>query len=231
MPPGGNGARAGRSHPRRNLVLLRVGAPRYRRGRVLLAAGTSLATILVRPVFPFMSPQIGQLKLWQWPEYLALFGLGIVAAQRGWLDPVPERIRRGCGIAALLAIVAFAALTGAMLAAGLDLDVVGDAGLHWAPLAMAAIEGPLAVSAAVWLLGTAQQRLDHPPNPRGRALARSSYAAFILQGSVLISLMIGLRPIDLPAEIKALVVASAGVAGSFALAWMLVHRTPLRRVL
>jgi hypothetical protein len=43
--------------------------------------------------------------------------------------------------------------------------------------------------------------------------------------------MIGLRPIDLPAEAKALVVASAGVAGSFALAWMLVHRTPLRRVL
>ena len=114
---------------------------------------------------------------------------------------------------------------------GLDLDVVGDAGLHWAPLAIAAIEGPLAVSAAVWLLGTAQQRLDRPPGPRGRALARSSYAAFILQGPVLIGLMLALRPIGLPAEIKALVVASAGVAGSFALAWLLVSRTPLSRVL
>ena len=43
---------------------------------VLLAAGTSLATILVRPVFPFMSAQIGQLKLWQWPEYLATVRAG-----------------------------------------------------------------------------------------------------------------------------------------------------------
>ena len=122
---------------------------------VLLAAGTSLATILVRPVFPFMSAQIGTIKLWQWPQFLTLFGLGIVAAQRGWLDPVPDRIRRGCGIAALLSIVAFAALTGAVLAAGIDLDAFGDAGLHWAPLTMAAIEGPLAISTAVWLLATA----------------------------------------------------------------------------
>ena len=31
---------------------------------VLLAAGISLATMLVRPAFPFLSEQIGQLKLW-----------------------------------------------------------------------------------------------------------------------------------------------------------------------
>ncbi len=41
-----------------------------------------------------------------------------------------------------------------------------------------------------------------------RAMARSSYLAFMLQGPVLV-----------------------GIAGSFALAWPLVTRTPLRRVL
>ena len=43
--------------------------------------------------------------------------------------------------------------------------------------------------------------------------------------------MIAMRPVGVPAEIKALTVACLGVAGSFALSWLLVRRTPLGRVL
>jgi hypothetical protein len=43
---------------------------------------------------------------------------------------------------------------------------------------------------------------------------------------------VALRPLPLPAEAKALLVAMAGVAGSFALAWLLVtHVRLLARVL
>jgi hypothetical protein len=48
---------------------------------------------------------------------------------------------------------------------------------------------------------------------------------------VLIGLQIALRPLDLPVEVKALTVALTGTAGSYALAWLLVTRTPLGRVL
>jgi hypothetical protein len=109
--------------------------------------------------------------------------------------------------------------------------VVFDPGFHWAALGMAAIEGPLAVGAAVWLLGFAQRHLDRPPGALRRAMARSAYGAFFLQGVVLIGLMIALRPLPVPAELKALAVAGLGVAGSFALAWVLVSRTRLGRVL
>ena len=34
-------------------------------------------------------------------------------------------------------------------------------------------------------------------------MSRSAYAAFLLQGVVLIALMVVLRPLDLPAEVKA----------------------------
>lgn len=96
---------------------------------------------------------------------------------------------------------------------------------------MAAIEGPLAVSMAVWLLATTQRHLDRPPGRRGRALARSSYGAFILQGPVLIALALALRPVSLPADAEAFVVAGAVVAGSFGLAWVLISRAPLRSIL
>ena len=48
---------------------------------------------------------------------------------------------------------------------------------------------------------------------------------------MLIGLQLALRPLGLPAEVKALTVALAGTASSFALAWLLVTRTPLGRVL
>ncbi|HEX6651237.1 MAG TPA: hypothetical protein VF072_00720 [Thermoleophilaceae bacterium] len=121
-------------------------------------------------------------------------------------------------------LVAFAILGATMAATGVDGEVLFDLRLHWAPLTLAAIEGPLAVGASVWLLGLAQRRLDRVGGLR-RALARSAYAAFLLQGVVLIGLMIALRPLGVPAEIEALAVAGLGVAGSFGLAWVLVTRS------
>ena len=205
-------------------------APLTGRTLVELAAAVSVATVLVRLVFPIASGQIGQSKLFQWPQFVAMFGLGIVAARRGWLDPVPDRIRRGCGFAALGGVAAFLLLAATMAATGVDPDVLTELRFHWAPLALAAIEGPLAVGTSVWLLALAQRRLDRRPGPLGRAMSRSAYAAFLLQGVVLIGLMIALRPIAVPAEVKALAVAGLGVVGSFTLAFALVTRTRLGRI-
>jgi hypothetical protein len=204
--------------------------PLQGRTLVVLAVAISVATCLIRPVFPFTSGQIGQSHVWQWPQYAVMFGLGIAAAQRAWLDPVPAAIARRCGIAAALGLVAIFLVVGALAFAGLEPDALSER-LHWAALALAAIEGPLAIGASVWLLGFAQRHLDRPPGAFGRALARSAFAAFIVQGVVLIVLALALRGIALPAEVKALTVAALGVAGSFGLAWLLVARTPLARVL
>jgi surface polysaccharide O-acyltransferase-like enzyme len=198
---------------------------------VALAVGVSLATILVRPILPIASGQIGQSHLWQWPQFVAMFALGIIAAQRSWLDPVPDRIRRRCGYAAIGGVTAWGVLSGIVAIAGVDPDVVFDRGFHWASLTMAAIEGPLAVGASVWLLGLAQRRLNRRPGALGRALSRSAYGAFLLQGVVLIALMVALRPVPVAAEAKAVTVALLGVAGSFALAWFVVNRTRLGRIL
>ena len=202
------------------------------RGRtlVMLAAGISLATILVRPAFPLGSGQIGNLKLWQWPAYLGMFGLGIIAVQRDWLSPVPDRIRRRCGQTVLLSLLALGLLFAAIALAGSNTDVLKQH-LGWAPTLFAAIEGPIAVGMCVWLLAFAQQHLSRPPGARGRALARSAFAAFVLQGPIILGLQFALRPLGVPAEVKALSVACAAVTGSFALAWLLVSRTPVGRIL
>ena len=180
------------------------------RGRDLAAVAVAIATatFVVRLWFPMGSAQVANLKPWQWPQYLAMFGLGIMSARRGWLQPVPDRLRRGCGLAALVATLSFPLLVVVADALGLptDLDLFSG-GWRWQAAAAAAAEGVLAVTASLWLLGLAQRHAA-PRGPLARGLARSAYGAFVMQGPVLIALALALRPLVLPAEVKALTVAA-----------------------
>lgn len=223
-------------HPRRGVVGggRRQPGPTDVTGRVLvlLAVGVSVATVLVRTVFPFDSHQVAEVQLWQWPQYVALFGLGVVAGRRGALQPVPPALRRAAGRMAAAALAAYAVLFGVVVAGGLDpTEAFARPMPDAAPLALALVEGPLAVGASVWVLALAQRHLDHPLTAHGTAIARSAYAAYLLQGVVLIGAARALRPVPVVAEVKALTVAVAGVVGSFALAHVLVRRTPVGRIL
>jgi hypothetical protein len=96
----------------------------------------------------------------------------------------------------------------------------------------AAGESTLAVFGSVWLLAVAQRRLSRSFRWAGSVVRRSAYGAFVLQGMVLFGLAVALRPLPLPAEIKALVVATGGIAAPFALAWLLIRRiTAVARIL
>ena len=87
------------------------------------------------------------------------------------------------------------------------------------------IESVLNLFGSVWLLGLAQRHL-HREHLWGPALTRSAYGAFILQTAVLIGLALALRPLALPAEVKALLLATGGVAGSFGLSALLLRYVP-----
>jgi hypothetical protein len=196
---------------------------------LLLSLAVGACTFAVRLAMPADSNQPLNLHLWGWPEYAAMFGLGVVAARRGWLRPVSTELARRCGVAALLAMLGTAACVLSAEPLGLTEEAYYG-GWRFTALIGAALEGVLAVSAPVWVLAFAQRHLD-ATGPLRRAAARSSYLAFMLQGPVLVALALALRPVGASGDVKALVVAALGVVGSFALAWVLVTRTRLGRVL
>jgi hypothetical protein len=205
--------------------------PLTARQLVVLAGVVAPLSFLVRLVYPYGSESgVTDLNLWEWPACGALFGLGIVAAGRGWLAAVPDRLSRQCRSVTLLAVAAMVVLLSTV---GL-LDRVDDAmgGWLWPAFAFPVIETTLAVFGPVWLLGVAQRHLDRPLRWAGPAVGRSAYGAFILQTPVLIGLAVAVRPVPMPAEAKAVVVAAAGIGVAFALAWLLISRIPaLARVL
>ena len=61
-------------------------------------------------------------------------------------------------------------------------------------------------------------------------MGRAAYAAFMIQGLVLLPAALSLRPTDLPVEMKAVIVAAVGIAGSFVFGWLLVTRTPVGKI-
>jgi hypothetical protein len=194
----------------------------------MLSVAVGAALFVVRLVFPMDSNQPLNVKVWGWPEYVAMFGLGIAASRNGWLRPVARSLARGCGIATLAAAAVVAAVAVSTDVAGLGESLYYGG---WEPRALvwAFGEGVLAVCGPIWVLSFVQRHLNGT-GPLRRAMARSSYLAFMLQGPVLIGLALGFRPLDLPGEVKALAVAALGIVVSFGLAWPLVTKTRLGHV-
>ncbi len=192
-------------------------------GRRLLgwAAGIAAATFVVRLGFPARSGQVGDLHIWQWPQLAGMFVLGILAGLQGWESRVPDRLWRACrtvllGVAGLLPVYA-------LLAGRVDLSSTSGVflgGLHWQSLLSSTLEGTVVVAGSVWLLGAAQRRLTGT-GPLHRFATRGAFAAFVLQGPVLIGWAVALRPWDVPAELKAPLVAAGAIATAFTLGWLL----------
>jgi len=203
--------------------------PLRARHLVALGAGIAVATFVIRRWFPFDSLQFTNAHVWQWPECIGLFGLGIVSARRGWLRPVPERIRRGCGWVALVATVALIVAFASTDDPDRAVATFGG-GWRWEALVLATIGGTLSVAASVWVLAFAQRHWDRAGRT-ARAMGRAAYAAFMFQGLPLIVAALALRSFEVPLEVKAPLVAAGGIAGSFALGWILVTRTRLGRIM
>jgi fucose 4-O-acetylase-like acetyltransferase len=192
-----------------------TGRPLGGRHLVVAVAAVTVCSFVVRLGFPARSGQIGDLHLWQWPACAGMFVFGVVAARHGWDRHVPDAIHRGCRTATLATLVLLPALA---LAAGVR-DVATDAGPylggpHPQALATAAVEGVLVVAGSVWLVGMAERVLG-AAGPRARALTRGAFGAFVIQGPVLMAFAVALRGLDVPAELKAPVVAVAAIAACF----------------
>lgn len=184
------------------------------RARHLVATGVAIAgaTFLVRSRFPLDSEQFLDLHVWLWPQSAAMFVLGATARERGWLGELPHALRRGCRRVIVVALLAL----GAMIVLS-DGPEPFKGGWHWEAAGLALFEGAFSVSAAVIVADRFRRR--HAAQHRlGRRLARSAYGAFVAQGPVLVLIALAIRNVDVPGDIKFLLLAATAVICSFGLA-------------
>ncbi len=191
-----------------------------------LVAAIAVSNVLVRLWLPINSYQLFAIHLWQWPQCAGLFILGDAAAEHGWLDPVPGRMRRVAGFAARAASLV---MVGAFAVSRDSLDPFAG-GLTWQAILTASCEASIAVALSVWLLGVFHQHVDHA-GPLASGLGRAAFGAYVLQAPVLVGIALAASRLAWAPEVKFLLVAPAAVMVSFGLAWLLTRLPVVNRIL
>lgn len=192
--------------------------PLDRRGLVTAVGVIAIASFVVRLVWPFLATgDVAGLNLWEYPQMVVLFALGVLAAERGWLaDGLAPELRRTCARVGALSCGAVV-----LLAVGLTLTDEPDpflGGLHPQATVIPVIEGSIAVAMSLWAADWFRRRWN-----RASALAhdagRASFAAYLIHAPLTIVFAAALRGVGVPAELKFLAVYAAAVVASFGVGW------------
>lgn len=194
------------------------------------AAAVGIVSFLVRILFPigWILHPVG-FQLAYFSQYVALFILGLVAAQSNWLETFPydkgKKFARYAPRTLLLLLGIFVIEKVAKMP-----QAWLTGGLHWLQLLYAVFEQLLGFCIIVALL-TFGKRLWNKTSPFMGKLARCAFAVYIFHPLVLVVLELSIRNWDVDPAFKCLVVAPLGVVGSFLLASVITMLPGVRKII
>ncbi len=191
--------------------------PRWR-AIVLFALLLGLVTFAVRLAFPVGSvfePLNFQIPFF--PQYIALFALGIASHRLRWLEDLTDRVGRRWLAATAAALVAMPVL---LVAGG---GASGDFGPFLGgptgqALGYAVWEQLACVSISIGLLWLFRTVLANRAGPLLRECAAGAYTVYIIHPPVLVFLTVASRPVDVPAIVRFAGLSAATLLACFGLA-------------
>ncbi|MCI3922769.1 acyltransferase family protein [Paenibacillus sp. TRM 82003] len=197
------------------------------RALLLAALAFGAAAFLVRLVFPTGATVLG-LQLGYFPAYIALYIAGIAAHRGRWLDAIPQAQTKRWTLVSLaaipvlpIALIATGALDGHMtFAGGINLQAIVYA--FWEPF--------VGFGIMLWLLQRFARR-NAKPSQLQQAQNDAAYGAYIVHPLVVVAFSLPFAGQPLHPNLKFVVVSVAGVAFSFALAWLLRRLPYMNRIL
>jgi glucan biosynthesis protein C len=197
----------------------------------LFALGLGLVSFAVRIVFPIgwtLDPLGFQFA--HFPQYIALFIVGIHAYRHQWLSSISHQQGRfWLMIALLLIVVGFPCIyllkvvTHSELAAFLGgMTVQSFANSLWEQL--------LGISLIMAWLGIARQRWNHDQGTLAKEFSRSAYAVYIVHPLVLLLVSLLMKDVPLPSLLKFVITGSISVTLSFAVGSLIVRLPVVKHV-
>ena len=202
------------------------------RGQQVVAIGVAIAVLsfATHLVLPYGEEHF-HIQFALFPQYVILFSLGCAAGRRSWLETLTPGLRRGCGTAGLIALLALPVL---LLAGGFT---EGDAkqdlyagGWHWQAAGTSIVEASLAATLPLVLIGWFRDQWNRQ-GPLLRQMAAGAYGAFIIHPPVIVGLALALSQAAMPAEFKFVLVLAVGIAGSFGITLVVMRIPAVGRVI
>ena len=189
---------------------------------LLFAAVLGLITFLTRTVFAvgWVLEPLG-FQLGHFPQYIAMFIFGLIAAQNEWIRQIDQQHYRKLNIFIFCMIfIGFPVIFSLKFVFGQPLEwFVG--GWHIPSLLYAFWEQILGISIMAALLAFGKSKLNTHSNFMNQ-MSRCAFAVYILHPFVLVVLSLLLRDWAVDPAIKFLIAAPLGVIASFLLGYVVV---------
>lgn len=159
---------------------------------LLYIVGLALITFVIRiwlPVGWWFQPL--NLMLAEFPQYISMFILGLMAYRRGWLTSIPDAVGKRWLWVALIGLLVFVSLSALSGIWGGSIDYFLG-GLHWQALVYASWEAIMCVAMCTGLLVFFRKHLNRP----GRVwnfLSVNAYATYIFHPVIVVGLAYSLH--------------------------------------
>jgi surface polysaccharide O-acyltransferase-like enzyme len=188
-----------------------------------------IVTGIVRIFIPIGSTWIFNFQLPFFPQYIALFIVGIWAAENRWFDHIPDQLGKACTIAALALIAIEPFFLHSVLHSPDGLALVMG-GLHAQAITYALWEQMacvMIITALIWIFS----RWLNVQGPVTRAMAADAYTVYVFHPVILVSLSLLFAGVALPQLAKFAIVLPLTIAFSFILAHLIRAVPGVDRVL
>jgi glucan biosynthesis protein C len=196
------------------------------RSMALFALALGLVTFAVRIWLPVgWQWEPPHLELAHFPQYTAMFVVGLAAHRGDWLARLTEAQARPWRWVALAFILLFPLLILAALTPEGELSPAPAGGLNWLSLAYSMWEGVMCVAMSITVLVWFRSRFDCQGS-LARAMSGASYAVYVLHPLVIVPLAIALSGLHMNLALKFLLVSPLALVLCFAVGYH-VRKLPL----
>jgi hypothetical protein len=197
---------------------------------LLFAFALGIISFLVRIIFPvgWVLEPIG-FQLGHFPQYIALFIIGLLAAKNNWFDELSEKKGRQLKRSAYLCLLFFPVF----FIISFKLNTPSSwfcGGLHWQALLYAVWEQWIGISIVTALLIKGKTNWNTSSKLLTKA-SRSSFAVYIFHPLVIIVFTLAIRNWVIDPVIKLLVVAPLIVISSFVLGSLILLIPGVKRII
>jgi glucan biosynthesis protein C len=197
----------------------------------LFALGLGVGTFVLRIWLPVGSLiEVLSLPISLFPQYIALFVVGIVAYRRNWFMGIPDAMgKRWFGVALFFMVVVFPLV---FLLGGALEGNTGPymGGLSWQSFTYSVWEEFVGVGMILALLVFFRQRFNRQ-GALTRALAASTYTVYFIHAPVLVCLALALRGFHVHPLLKFALVSPLAVVLCFTISYLLKKLPIIRSIL
>ena len=188
----------------------------------------AFVTFLVRLQFP-ISATTSHLNFGLAPQYIFLFGLGILAFNNNWFEAITVKKAKFWFSIAMVAILFWPLFIFFGRSPGLSIEIFAG-GLNWQSFIYASWEAVLSISLSICFIYLFRKKFNHQTK-LFKEISKSTYSVFIIHSIVIVLLSYLLKDMMFHPLVKFAIVALVGLALCFLISFYITRVRFLKKIL